>query len=135
MAISFERGFGIHDTALQVSARRAEVIANNLANSETPGFKARDIDFKSILKAESQGRSDTFQMQKTQHGHIQATSSNFGVQNDIKYRVPNASGLNGNTVEEHIEHAEYAKNALRYQSEFTFLNSRVRGLIGAIKGE
>lgn len=135
MAISFEKAFGIHDSALLLSSRRAEIISNNLANSETPGFKARDIDFKSVLKAESAGRSSTFQMTRTHRGHIVPSSAGFGAQDEVLYRVPTQDTVNGNTVEEHVEHAEYAKNALRFQSEFTFLNGRVRGLINAIRGE
>ncbi|MDF1642774.1 MAG: flagellar basal body rod protein FlgB [Pseudomonadales bacterium] len=135
MAISFENAFGTHDSALLLSSRRAEVISRNLANSETPGFKARDIDFRAILNAESEGRSSTFQMARTNKSHMPMSNVGFGAQDDLKYRVPTQDTVNGNTVEEHVEHAEYAKNALRFQSEFTFLNGRVRGLINAIKGE
>ncbi|MBL4584376.1 MAG: flagellar basal body rod protein FlgB [Pseudomonadales bacterium] len=133
MAINFNNAFGIHDSALLLSSRRAEVISKNLANVETPDFKSRDIDFKAVLNAESQGRSSTFKMTQTHSGHI--STPKFGVDQDVLYRVPNEPGVDGNTVEEHVEHSEYAKNALRFQSEFTFLNGRVRGLINAIRGE
>lgn len=135
MAISFDKAFGIHESALQISSQRAEVISKNLANAETPDFKARDIDFKSILQAETKGRSNTFQMARTNSAHIPMSRTEFGVQQEVMYRVPGGPGVDGNTVEEHVEHAEYAKNALRFQSEFTFLNGRVRGLISAIKGD
>lgn len=135
MAISFDNAFGTHDSGLLLSSRRAEVISRNLANSETPGYKARDIDFKAVLNAESAGRSSTFQMARTNNGHMSMSTVGFGAQDDLKYRVPTQDVVNGNTVEEHVEHAEYAKNALRFQSEFTFLNGRVRGLINAIRGE
>ena len=135
MAINFNNAFGIHGSALVLSSRRAEVISNNLANGETPDFKARDIDFKAVLNAEVAGNSSTFKMAQTHSGHMPLPQGRFGTEDEVKYRIPNEDGVNGNTVEEQVEHAEFAKNALRFQSEFTFLNGRVRGLISAIKGD
>ena len=132
MAINFENGLGIHEQALRLRASRSAVLANNLANADTPGFKAKDIDFKSVLSgqlASTQGNS----MQVTNNRHIGHHGSTN--QLDTFYRTPQQPSIDGNTVEEQIENAEYMKNSLAFQASFTFLNSKFKGLISAIKGE
>ena len=101
---------GIHTRALMLESRRAELLANNLANADTPGFKSRDIDFKSAL----------------------ATAAGA---EELKYRVPLAPALDGNTVDSDMEMAEFSRNALDFQASLTFLQSKFRGLKAAIRGE
>lgn len=132
MAISFDSALGIHEDALLLRSRRAEVLANNIANADTPGFKARDIDFNAILR----GEQDQFsvEMEQTQSGH----SSDFlepDFAADLMYRTPNQPSVDGNTVEMQQEMARYTDNALHFQSSFTMLNSKFKGLMSAIKGE
>lgn len=131
MAISFESALGIHDQSLSLHSRRAEVLANNIANADTPGYQARDLDFAELLKTSSEHR---MRMTMTHQRHI-STNGMGGADPELKYRVPMQPSLDGNTVDLQIEQAEYAKNALRFQSSFTFLNSKFKGLSKALRGE
>ena len=132
MAISFDNALGIHDDALMVRARRAEVIANNIANADTPNYLARDIDFKSVLAGISTEQELT--MTQTDEGH----ASGFldpDMAADLMYRIPSQASVDGNTVEVQEEMASYTENALAYQGSFTFLDKKFKGLMTAIKGE
>lgn len=133
MSISFDKALGIHESALRFRSDRASVLANNLANVDTPNFKAKDIDFKQALN-QKMTSSSAFNLTTTQAGHIDggAFATNQG---DALYRTPQQPSIDGNTVEDQIEHAEYMKNALAFQSSFQFLNSKFTGLRSAIRGE
>ncbi|NIB43260.1 flagellar basal body rod protein FlgB [Pseudomaricurvus alkylphenolicus] len=133
MAISFDRALGIHDDALRFRSQRASVLANNLANMDTPNYKARDMDFASALEQASQA-SDSIAMKATHAAHHRGTGLIEG-QGDVMYRVPAQPSIDGNTVEEHVEHAKYMENSLAFQATFTFLNSKFKGLTNAIRGE
>ncbi len=133
MSISFESALGIHESALRLRGQRAGVLANNLANIDTPNFKARDLDFKQILN-QKVTESNTFNMQATNERHM-AVGLAFGEDPDMLYRTPQQPSIDGNTVEDQIEHAEYMKNALAFQASFQFLNSKFQGLKSAIRGD
>jgi len=133
MSISFESALGIHESALRVRGQRAGVLANNLANVDTPNYKARDLDFKQILN-QKVGESNQFNMQSTNERHISLGGA-FGEDADLLYRTPQQPSIDGNTVEDQIEHAEYMKNALAFQASFQFLNSKFQGLKSAIRGD
>ncbi len=128
--MKFDKVFGIHEQALQVRARRAELLAANLSNADTPGYKARDLDFRSILKGEMQ---PGVQLAATRPGHIAPSSGPVPGQ-ELKYRIPQQPSLDGNTVEAEREQVEYSANAVRYQASLRFLNGTIRTLKTAIKG-
>lgn len=133
MAISFESALGIHDKALQVRTQRAEILANNLANSDTPNFKARDLDFRAVLKDQlSVGAPLAASTTNARH---QTLSNEMGFNNELLYRTPMQPSIDGNTVDEHAEHAAYMENSLAFQASFTFLNGKFKGLMSAIRGE
>lgn len=136
MSISFESALGIHESALRLRGQRASVLANNLANVDTPNYKARDMDFKEILnrKTTESAQSNHFDLQATNERHI-AMSSVVGEDADLLYRSPQQPSIDGNTVEDQIEHAEYMKNTLAFQASFQFLNSKFQGLKSAIRGD
>ncbi|HGX94204.1 MAG TPA: flagellar basal body rod protein FlgB [Candidatus Tenderia sp.] len=142
MGISLDKAFGIHEAALRLRAERTQVLANNIANADTPGYKARDIDFKSALSNAMQKDGAT-SLKTTDPAHISSgsgsgSSSGSGVaggQVELMYREPNQPALDGNTVESHVEQAEFARNALEYQASLKFLEGRSKGLIKALKGE
>ncbi|MGH1472254.1 MAG: flagellar basal body rod protein FlgB [Cellvibrionaceae bacterium] len=139
MAINFDQALGFHEKALSVRAQRAEIIANNLANSDTPNFKARDINFREVLQAESQKDSRSLSMQGNNDNHLNQTGESLNntstLSPELFYRTPTQPSIDGNTVDEHIEHAEFMENALAFQTSFTFLNSKFKGLMTAIRGE
>lgn len=135
MSISFSNALGIHEQALELRVNRAEVLANNLANADTPGFKARDIDFKAVLGNEmtSQGGAKSLQMATTNGQHLPHANSSGS--NELLYRTPSQPSVDGNTVDTQEEMAEFMKNTLQYQSSFQFLNGKFKSLTNAIRGE
>jgi flagellar basal-body rod protein FlgB len=132
MAISFDAALGIHEDALLHRARRAEVLANNIANADTPNFKAKDITFSQALN----NASDTMSIKQvaTSPGH-QTALLDPGMAADMMFRIPTQASVDGNTVEVQQEMARYTENALGYQASFEFLNKKFTGLKSAIKGE
>ncbi|MBA4500902.1 flagellar basal body rod protein FlgB [Marinobacterium marinum] len=132
MAINFDTALGIHDDALALRARRAEVLANNIANADTPGYKARDLDFAAVLAG--QHREFELPMVQTTQAH-QNEFLEPDMAADLLYRTPHQPSVDGNTVELQEEMARYSDNAIRYQASFQFLNSKFQGLTRAIKGE
>ena len=133
MAISFDSALGIHEKAMQVRIKRSEVLANNLANADTPNFKARDIDFRSVLKNQSGMQMSQPAMRSTHERHM-STSSAMSPSVDLKYRNPLQPSLDGNTVEEQSEMSRFSKNALDFQASFQFLNAKFTGMKNALKG-
>lgn len=135
MNISFSNALGLHEQALELRTRRAEVLANNLANADTPGFKARDIDFYGLLNQQKQGLANdqTLVMSATNGKHLPMQGA--GGAEDLLYRMPSQPSIDGNTVDSQTEKAEFMKNTLEYQASFQFLSSRFKSLNNAIRGE
>lgn len=127
-----DKAFGIHEQALKLRAERSEVIASNLANAETPGYKSRDFDFHAVLKNEVQVRQPVH-LSATNQKHIQGQGS-VGPGFEMQYRIPHQASLDGNTVEAESEQVEFGSNALSYQASLRFLDGRIKGLLTAIKG-
>jgi flagellar basal-body rod protein FlgB len=122
--------FGIHEEALRVRARRSEVLASNLANADTPGYKARDFDFQAMLRKEIQ---NPVRLASTHAGHIR-NDQGIVASTQMAYRIPQQASLDGNTVEAEREQTEFSANAMRYQASLRFLDGRIKGLLTAIKG-
>ncbi|MDZ3993219.1 flagellar basal body rod protein FlgB [Pseudomonas sp. Teo4] len=135
MSISFDKALGIHEKALGFRAQRAEVLANNIANADTPNYKARDMDFSSVLAAESQKQqSGRFAMDRTNSRHIEAEGLTMA-DDTLKYRTPDMPSIDQNTVDAQVEQANYTENAMGFQASFTLLNSKFKGLVSALRGE
>jgi flagellar basal-body rod protein FlgB len=128
MRTSLDNYLGIHPQALQLEAKRNELLAANLANVDTPDYKARDIDFKTALSAAAADSNG-------QPASALSTTSAGGLDSSaVKYRVPMASALDGNTVDEQLEQSAFAENSVRYQASLQFISSALRDLMTAITG-
>ena len=126
-----DKAIGTHAEALKFRSQRSGVLAANIANANTPGYMARDYDFKTALNKEIRGQS--VQLNQTNAKHIPlAGSSDFG---NLMYRVPTKNMNDQNSVESEVEQAAFSENAVRYQTSLQFLNSSIKGLRLAIKGE
>ena len=135
MPANLDQYLGIHAAALDVRSRRGELIANNLANADTPGYQARDIDFRQALARAAGEQAPGVTLSTTNAGHIGgAASASAETSPDLKYRTPLAPALDGNTVDAQIEQASFAENAVRYQATLTILNTKFRTLLTAIMG-
>jgi flagellar basal-body rod protein FlgB len=128
----FENVFGIHEQALMVHGERLGVLAANLANADTPGYKARDIDFSEVL-SNVQGATQ-MPLEVTNAAHITFDDGSSPVA-DIKYRNPYQTSLDGNTVEMPVEQAAFSENNVRYQASLNFINLRISELQLAINGQ
>lgn len=135
MAINFSKALGVHESAMLLRTQRAEILANNLANVDTPNFKARDIDFKTVLQNQMASKQQaSLGLNTTSSGHVHGLSA-FVEDPNLLYREPSQPSIDGNTVDIHQEQAEFMKNALDFQASFRFLNGKFKSLTGAIKGE
>ncbi len=128
----FENIFGIHEQALLLHGQRLGVLAANMANADTPGYKARDIDFSAVL---SQADSETqLPLQTTDAAHISFKDSD-PPEGELKYRNPYQASLDGNTVEMPVEQAAFSENNVRYQASLNFINSQISDLQFVIAGQ
>lgn len=133
MRFDIDNALGIHAKAMVVRGRRTEVLSSNIANADTPGFKARDMDFHAMMRSADSGLKSTH-LQRTHGNHI--GSSRNDIQNDeLKYRIPNQPSLDGNTVDINVEKAEFSENAIQYMASLRFLTGKINGLQLALKGE
>jgi len=116
MAISLDKALGIHQHALEGRVKRAEVLANNLANADTPGYKARDVDFQAMMQ-KAQDSMSGFGMTRTHESHMD--TSPMGEDSELLYRVPHQPSVDGNTVD----------------ASFQFLDGKVSGIKKALSGQ
>ena len=124
----FAGAFGIHERALGVRSQRLEVLSRNIANADTPNYKAEELDFKAMLK-------------ETTREYLSATNAKHYApieeqpDNGQRYRVPFNSSFDGNTVEINVEQAQFGQAAADYQTTLNFLENRISGIRKALKGE
>jgi flagellar basal-body rod protein FlgB len=127
----FENVFGIHESALMLHGQRLGVLATNMANSDTPNYKARDIDFSAVLAHTDEA---PLALSATKAAHI--TFNDGGTPSaDLKYRNPYQASLDGNTVEMPVEQAAFSENNVRYQASLNFINLRIAELTLALNGQ
>ena len=135
MSISFASALGIHETALGFRAQRAEVLANNIANADTPHYKARDLDFSAVLAEQNEKQSGKqFAMSRTDSQHIAADGIQLA-DPALRFRTPFHPSIDQNSVDMQQEQANYAENAVQFQASFTLLNSKFKGLVNALRGD
>lgn len=155
MGMSFDSILGVHEKALHLRAMRSEILASNIANADTPGYQARDIDFTSALSeamgensasrininAGASGSPNTLGLRVASAGTSinQAGMSISGnspgdISASLKYRIPLQSALDGNTVETDREQAAFADNTVRYQATLQFLGGKFSSMKNAITG-
>ncbi len=137
MAINFDKALGIHEQALELRAKRAEIIANNIANADTPGYKAQRLNFQQALEnvmSQHSGHSESG-LKRTHEKHFSGSSSQLGM-NAVQYELPDQPDTgDGNTVDSQKEIAAYSQNAMEYQTTLMYLNSKFKGLSKALRGE
>jgi flagellar basal-body rod protein FlgB len=127
----FENVFGIHEQALMLHGQRLGVLATNMANADTPNYKARDIDFSAVL---AHSDDAPMQLKITKAAHITFDDSSTPA-SELKYRNPYQASLDGNTVEMPVEQAAFSENNVRYQASLNFINSTIAELTLAINGQ
>ena len=142
MRIGIDNALGIHPEALKLRAQRTQVLARNIANADTPGFKAQDLNFAQVLsKMTTKGGSNTLSTTQSAPAHAQhialqdMTGADATLRDAMQYRVPLMPSLDGNTVDVQLEQTTFAENSVQFLTSLRILNGRLQGMLTAIKGE
>lgn len=139
MVDKLDAAFDFYSTALQLRGKRQEVLASNVANADTPKYKARDFDFKAALgrALERPGGldgSDGLSLSLTKPRHIEAQGpANMNSIIDMKYRVPYQPSMDGNTVDMNMARMHYMQNSVHYQADLQLIGSKIKGLKKAMQ--
>ena len=128
-----DKAFSIHDDAMMLRSRRSSVLASNIANADTPDYKARDMNFSAMLQQAQSGQKQQISIAQTNQRHLSLQANTLNP--EVQYRNPLHASLDGNTVDMHVEQAKFSENALQYQTSMNLLSSKIRGMLLAIKGQ
>ena len=134
MVSKLDQAFNFHQTVMSLRTERQQLIASNIANADTPNYKARDIDFSKSLDAAMAGRralSGGLPLARTASGHLSGLATMPS--SEIMYRNETQSSVDGNTVEMDVERANFTDNAIRYEAGVNFVSSRFKGLLDAMQ--
>jgi flagellar basal-body rod protein FlgB len=137
MTNAIDRLFNLHQAALGTRGYRSQVLASNIANADTPGYQARDVDFKAALTEAVGARPEQqVTMVKTSQKHMGTGGVQGGpvAQAPLVYRNVTQASIDNNTVDVNVERAQFADNAMRYEASLTFINAKIKGLLSAIQG-
>jgi len=127
-----------NETALSLRSQRQELLASNIANADTPNYKARDIDFAAALQGAMAGARPGGAMNTTSANHMArgvATGDTLANGTPVQYRGVVQGSVDGNTVDMDVERNQFADNALRYEAGINMINSQIKGLLSAIQGQ
>jgi flagellar basal-body rod protein FlgB len=130
---NIDNAFGMHEAALKVRAQRLEVLSSNIANADTPNYKARDLDFKAVLSSYQSNATPSAALKTTHPNHLQQPGGMMAA--SLQYRNPMQPSIDGNTVDPQVEKSKFMENALQYQATLNFIDSRISSLRKAIRGD
>ena len=127
--------FGIHAAAMQFQSRRMDLIAGNIANADTPGYKARDLDFAQAMEQAGQ-QPTTAAVSATNPAHMPVADVAGSITPpDLVYRSPQQPSQDGNTVDMHTEQAAFADAALHYKASMSFVDAKLKSIMTALTGQ
>lgn len=133
MTSPLDQVLGFHERALTLRTERQQLIASNIANADTPNYKARDIDFRTAMDAAQGGRTPPAVLVRTAAAHLPAGGSTTAG-GPLLYRSTVQASVDGNTVDMDVERAQFADNALRYEANLTFISGQIKTMLSAIQG-
>lgn len=125
--------FQFNQTALNLRAARQELIASNIANADTPNYKAKDIDFASALQGAMSEGGAKLQMAATSNSHLSSGSGETVFGAPVLYRNVVQPSADGNTVDMDVERAQFADNALRYEASVKFVSDQAKDVLAALQ--
>lgn len=137
MSVNFEKALGSAERALIYRSQRAEILSNNIANADTPNFKARDLDFSTVLASQTKETPATpISLKTTNVKHITGKESVSDIYGGaLLYSTPAQPAIDQNTVDQQVEIAKYTENGIRFDAAFTRLNGAFKGLLKALRGD
>jgi flagellar basal-body rod protein FlgB len=126
----------LNETAINLRAQRQQLLASNIANADTPNYKARDMDFnKSLQAALDRGQSSSTALNKTNAAHLDANGGNAGTDGvALLYRTPTQPSADGNTVDMDVERNQFTDNAVRYEAGLTMITGQIKEMLAVIQG-
>ncbi len=127
-----------HQSALRVRGQRQELIAANIANADTPNYKARDVDFSTAMKSALAGATrQSFNTAKTSAQHLDGTASttSTGAPGEPLFRPVIQGSVDGNTVDMDVERNQFTDNAIRYEASLIMINGQLKSMLTAINGQ
>lgn len=133
MVSKLDEALRFNQTALSLRASRQELLASNIANADTPGYKARDIDFASALKNALAGSSVKLPMTTSAPSHLEGNAGNSILGSPVMYRRPDQPSADGNTVNMDVERAQFSENALRYEAGVKFTSDELKDMMTALQ--
>ena len=136
MIDKLDDAFRFQATVLDLRAQRQEVLASNIANADTPNFKARDVNFRAELDAAlaAAPHAPAGALVRTSAQHLAGATASGVPEGSLLYRTPAQASVDGNTVEMDAERAQFADNALHYEASITLLGMQIKNLLSAIQG-
>jgi len=134
MAGKLDEVFTFHENALRLRGQRQQLLASNIANADTPNYKAKDLDFgKAMQSALSQGRTaNQVALAQTNSGHLSAELS-AQLPNTFM-RKPTQNNLDGNTVDMDVERNNFVENSMHYEADVNFTQNEIKGLLAVLQG-
>ena len=133
MLNSLDASFRFQQDALKLRGYRQELLASNIANADTPGYKAKDIDFARELQRVQGTQANRVGLATTSVAHLQSQQGN-PMNANVMYRTPTQPSIDGNTVDSEVETAQFSDNAIRYQASLTFMTMQIKNMLSAIQG-
>lgn len=121
-------------TALSLRSARQELLASNIANADTPNYKARDVDFAGALRNAMAGTATGLPVVQTSTMHLEGNAGGSVLGSPVMYRRPVQPSADGNTVDMDVERAQFADNALRYEASVRFISEEMKMLLTALQG-
>jgi flagellar basal-body rod protein FlgB len=126
--------YQFHQAALNLRSARQELIASNIANADTPNYKARDIDFASALRGAISEAGPKLPLATTTGNHLSEGTGESVMGAPVQYRGALQPSADGNTVDMDVERAQFADNALRYEASVRFISDRTKDVLAALQG-
>lgn len=134
MAGRIDNSLQFHQAALSLRAARHELLASNIANADTPNYKAKDIDFSSALQTALGNQSGNVAMSTTSSGHLPGGFGNSVMGAPTMYRTAVQPSADGNTVDMDVERAQFVDNSIRYEASLKFVGDQVKDVLAALQG-
>ena len=134
MTSKIDSAFLFHQTALSLRTARQELLASNIANADTPNFKAKDFDFASALQGALSGRMSNLPLVTTSPPHFAGNAGESVMGSPVMYRTVLQPSADGNTVDMDVERAQFADNSLRYEASVKFVSDQAKEVLAALQG-
>lgn len=134
MINKLDEALRFHQTALSLRSARQELLASNIANADTPGYKARDINFAAALQNAVAGSAAKLPLATSSTMHLEGNTGGSVMGAPVQYRRPDQPSADGNTVNMDVERAQFADNALRYEASVKFTSDELKDMLAALQG-